>query len=93
MEKLELKWKGNDPGFCRVYFKDQNRNLYCIQDEGYSSNTNFVLNICSKDGEPSHPVSLDIVKSIQLLFDDGSSSCELERGINEFIKKYNKVSK
>jgi uncharacterized OB-fold protein len=49
---INLKFKRYDSGFVRCYFT-HNTTLYCVQ-AGY----NYLpeLLICSRDGEPSHPV-------------------------------------
>jgi hypothetical protein len=52
----ELRFLNEDGGNCRVYFK-RGTALYCWQDEGYGDSVRFEFYRCSKDGEPSHPVS------------------------------------
>ena len=49
---ITLKFKSYDSGFVRCYFKSS-KGLYCVQ-AGY----NYLpeLLVCSRDGEPSHPV-------------------------------------
>ena len=55
---IKFKYKGIDEGFSRVYyvsrFKDSLLN-YCFQDEG--EHGGIVFYRCTRDGEPSHPVS------------------------------------
>jgi hypothetical protein len=46
----DLKFKEYDRGNVRAYFK-RDRKLYCIQP-----NQTIELLICSRNGEPSHPV-------------------------------------
>lgn len=49
---INLKFKSYDSGFVRCYFTHE-KTLYCVQ-AGY----NYLpeLLICSRDGEPSHPI-------------------------------------
>lgn len=48
----QLKFKNYNNGFVRAYFK-HDKTLYCVQ-AGYNYLPEFL--ICSRDGEPSHPV-------------------------------------
>ena len=56
MLKKVLKPYGIDAGFCRVYYKHE-RDIYCLQDDGYANCVNMQFYSCSKDGEPSHLVN------------------------------------
>jgi hypothetical protein len=56
MEKIDLIFTYTDTGNCRAYFKDENRYLYCIQEEMYNC---FSFYRCSKDGEPSYQINKD----------------------------------
>jgi len=47
---INIKFKGHDSGNCRIY-GTHNRKLYCIMGG--------CLQICTQDGEPSHPVSTE----------------------------------
>ena len=47
---INLKFKGHDSGNCRIYGTHE-RKLYCIMGGQ--------LLTCSRDGEPSHPISTD----------------------------------
>lgn len=48
-----MKLHAIDNGYCRVYYKDENRVLYCLQEE----RPHLILFYeCTKDGEPSHIV-------------------------------------
>lgn len=49
---INLKFKSYDNGFVRAYFKHE-KTLYCVQPGLYYLPE---LLICSRDGEPSHPV-------------------------------------
>ena len=48
-----LAYHSADDGFCRLYYKDQNKRLFCFQ---LSSRNNFELLYCESSGEPSHVV-------------------------------------
>jgi hypothetical protein len=52
-----MKLDGIDNGYCRVYYNDENRNLYCLQEEMKGC---FYFYFCSRDGEPSHTVEVDL---------------------------------
>ncbi len=44
-----------DEGFCRVYYKNTDGGLYCIQDNG---NLGVEFLRCSSDGEPEYPLTM-----------------------------------
>lgn len=52
---MRLNLHSVDPGFCRVYYRNEAGNLYCFQ---LSWDKNFDLFVCTREGEPSHVVSL-----------------------------------
>lgn len=70
---MQLHFHYLNTGFCQVHFKDKKtRAKYCIQEQfskerakkyGYDW---FKLLVCSKDGEPSHEVSLENVELIHM---------------------------
>lgn len=48
-----------DNGSCRVYYKHNRKGgLFCLQEENLLGEIQFLM--CSKDGEPSHPVFLPL---------------------------------
>lgn len=44
-----------DEGNCRVYYT-YGRKRYCFQEEAINQ---FLFYVCSRDGEPSHPIPVD----------------------------------
>lgn len=50
-----MKFRSEDNGNCRVYYRHDGR-LYCWQDEGSWGQIDLKFLVCSRDGEPSHPV-------------------------------------
>ena len=48
-----MKFHSEDNGNCRIYYRAENRALYCYQFEGRQG---WTFNRCSQDGEPSHQV-------------------------------------
>lgn len=66
---INLKFKHYDSGFVRCYFK-HSTTLYCVQ-AGY----NYLpeLLVCSRDGEPSHPVEDTAQYSFSNLPPDGNT--------------------
>lgn len=53
-EKIKLKYEQTDNGYCRIYYRQQ-KSIFCFQ---LASRDNFEMLICSRDGEPSHPVDM-----------------------------------
>lgn len=56
-EKIKLRYKGDNVGFCRMYFKfDYNDKvkLACLQENGKNEKGEQVYEflVCSNDGEP-----------------------------------------
>jgi hypothetical protein len=50
-----MKLDGTDNGNCLVYYKE-NKKLLCFQ---LTTRAQYELLACTKDGEPSHPVSFE----------------------------------
>lgn len=83
-QSINLKFKNANPGFMRVYFTAKNRKgknkLYCFQRACDAQVANhFSINewdffSCSKDGEPSHPIHIKHVRSIES-FNEPESVC------------------
>ena len=44
-----------DNDFCRVYYRNTDNGLYCIQDKG-NQGVEFLR--CSKEGEPEYPLTM-----------------------------------
>lgn len=95
MRKLDLILKGVDNGFCRVYYTNLNggdkpdRTLYAMQQdwtramaEKYGHQL-FNLYVCSRDGEPSHTIPLDRIRSIDVPTGDSSTERELIQFLND----------
>ena len=51
-----MKFHSEDNGNCRVYFMESKR-VYCWQNDGNDRRPDWVFYACSRDGEPSHPVT------------------------------------
>ncbi|HFL7937938.1 hypothetical protein IYR97_26205 (plasmid) [Pseudomonas fulva] len=49
-----LTFLQTDNGFCRVYYKDNVKNVFCYQPSHVRGQ--YALYACSRDGEPSHAV-------------------------------------
>jgi hypothetical protein len=61
-----MKYHSTDNGFCRVYYRDEARRLFCFQDDGSWGRVKFVFYVCSRDGEPSHQASWDNLELDQM---------------------------
>lgn len=63
MNKIQLKHKKSDPGFCREYYtfvyKGKKR-LCCIQDNSAFGRVRFELLGCTSDGEPEAQLKLEL---------------------------------
>jgi hypothetical protein len=66
---LKLKYLELDNGYCRAYYKGPNRSLYCFQEAARGT---YELLVCTRDGEPSHPIGYSSVLLDTLPPDDGS---------------------
>lgn len=66
-----LKLVNTDNGNCRVYYKSEAKRLFCFQE---SSRGRFELLVCSRDGEPSHPVAHSSVQLDKLPAEECSTS-------------------
>ena len=71
------KFAGEDPGFCRVYYR-KDKCLYCLQDESCWGNIHFKFYRCSKDGEPSYEVK----------FPDQSQLDKVPENVDRKIKEW-----
>lgn len=67
---MNLKFHSSENGFCRVYYTSESHNLYAFQDEGSWGRVRFELYRCTRDGEPSYPVSWDGVTLDKMPDDD-----------------------
>ncbi|MGN7495952.1 hypothetical protein [Pseudomonas lactis] len=65
-----LSYHSADDGFCRIYYEDQHKRLFCFQ---LSSRNQFELLYCESSGEPSHVVTHSNVKLGRLPNADESS--------------------
>lgn len=63
----QLKFKSYDSGFVRAYFK-HDKTLYCVQPGMFLLPE---LLVCSRDGEPSHPVEDGINYTLTNMPPDG----------------------
>ena len=52
-----FKFLREDPDNCRVYYRGS-FGLFCIQDDTAFGRTEFNFYVCTKDGEPSHPIPM-----------------------------------
>ncbi len=48
-----MNYHSTENGFCRVYYRGENKRLLCYQE---SFRGQFELFTCSKDGEPNHGI-------------------------------------
>lgn len=54
-----LRYVGTLNGHCRVYYRGERGDLYCFQEAGmWGRAIRFEFYVCSRDGEPSHKVSI-----------------------------------
>ena len=77
-----LNYKYTDSGFCRVVYRTRQNRWYCLQDMGIGRNIRIELFACTKDGEPSYPVSID---RCNIAFSPGTDQIDLD--VNEFLTK------
>lgn len=68
-----LSYDSANDGFCRLYYRDQNKKLFCFQ---LSSRNQFELLACDSGGEPSHPISHANMKLGRIPSSDESSMAE-----------------
>lgn len=82
-----LKFLMSDNGNCRVYYTDPDRkgSKYAMQVQNHRLGT-FALYACSKDGEPSHEVSLR-----QHFIEDSRGDDAVDRELNKFLSMLRKV--
>ena len=52
--KIRVKKAGENPGFCRKYYKDEKGILYCLQEDQRDKPPK--LYYCTPEGEPSTQV-------------------------------------
>ena len=69
---LNLKYHSEDTGFCRIYFKDEKRRLFCLQ---VANSIERAIRhglpaaewlLCTPDGEPQEEIRSGIIKSIEV---------------------------
>ena len=67
---LDLKYEYSDNGYCRVVFSAINSEgekfKYCLQNEA-PNGIAFVLYSCTSDDEPSYPIDLAHVDSLEII--------------------------
>jgi hypothetical protein len=86
---LNLTYKFAEEGYCRVYY---NRKLpeytgvllYCFQDEGIGSNTDFKLYRCSLEGEPEYTIPIENIGIVDVPKGDS----EIEQKLTRFLANY-----
>ncbi|MCY1283630.1 hypothetical protein D9M70_325130 [compost metagenome] len=54
---LNLTYHSTNNGFCRVYYRSPGKHLYAFQEDRRDE---FTLYACSRDGEPSHEVTVQV---------------------------------
>lgn len=77
---LQLSPAWVDSGFCRVYYRDHRRRLYCWQLDRREPLT-LLLFTCTNDGEPDCPVH----KSLVVETEPPKGDEEIERQLREFL--------
>jgi len=80
MAKLELKYHRTENGYARVYYKDANKKLYCMQEDNPHD---FTLYICSKDGEPSTSIDIKLIHTIENSRDNQTTDIILNKWIKD----------
>lgn len=86
----KLKYHSTDSGNCRVYYRDENdkKALFCMQQDNSENRAKmynlplFVFYRCSKDGEPSHSIKLNTIRSIELAKDDNT----IDKTLNKWLE-------
>ncbi|MCU9529329.1 hypothetical protein [Pseudomonas mosselii] len=67
-----LTFLQTDNSFCRVYYKDNAKNVFCYQPSHIRGQ--YALYACSRDGEPSHAVGHQDFKIDRLPESEGCST-------------------
>ena len=78
-----LKYHSTNNGFCRAYYRDankENKTLYCLQSDS-NRTKDYMLYVCSKDGEPSHSVPI-----LNCTFDRARGNEITDKEINNFLE-------
>lgn len=79
MGQLDLKFKYEDSGNCRVMYTAPGKNprhklVYCLQK---TYGKEYALYRCSRDGEPSYEIPLSNIKTIEMPPVDGRTGQEV----------------
>ena len=82
-----LKYQTTDIGHCRIYYKSEHGTLFCWQDELHSRPEDFLLYVCTKDGEP---VSIATPKEgASIKFEKPEDSGSLSAGLIQKLQQEN----
>jgi hypothetical protein len=51
------KFMREEPGYCRVYYRNRNA-VYCLQNDGGYGLSDVSFYRCTEDGEPTYPIDM-----------------------------------